>query len=42
MKLSQLWIKVSTRKLMDYMNHKDPEAFITVYTVSDLRYRPKV
>ena len=30
------------QKLMDYMNHKDPEAFITVYTVSDLRYRPKV
>ncbi len=30
------------QKLMDYINHKDPEAFITVYTVSDMRYRPKM
>ena len=30
------------QKLMDYINHKDPEAFVTVYTVSDLRYRPKL
>jgi len=27
---------------MDYINHEDPDAFITVYTVSDMRYRPKV
>lgn len=30
------------QKLMDYINHEDPGAFITVYTVSDMRYRPKV
>ena len=30
------------QKLMNYINREDPEAFITVYTVSDMRYRPKV
>ena len=30
------------QKLMNYMNQEDPRAFITVYTVSDIRYRPKV
>lgn len=30
------------QKLMNYMNQEDPQAFITVYTVSDIRYRPKV
>lgn len=34
--------KSEYQKLMDYMNHQDPEAFITVYTVSDMRYQPKV
>lgn len=29
------------QKLMKYINQKDPEAFITVYTVSDMRYLPK-
>lgn len=29
------------QKLMKYINHEDPEAFITVYTVSDMRYLPK-
>ena len=29
------------RKLMNYVSKKDPEAFVTVYTVSDMRYRPK-
>lgn len=29
------------QKLMDYMNREDPRAFITVYTVSDMRYQPK-
>lgn len=29
------------QKLMDYMNREDPKAFITVYTVSDMRYQPK-
>ena len=29
------------QKLMDYINREDPEAFITVYTVSEMRYRPK-
>ena len=30
------------QKLMNYIIKKDPEAFVTVYTVSDMRYRPKV
>lgn len=29
------------QKLMNYMNREDPNAFITVYTVSDMRYQPK-
>ena len=29
------------QKLMHYMNHEDPKAFITVYYVSDIRYQPK-
>ena len=29
------------QKLMNYITKKDPEAFVTVYTVSDMRYRPK-
>lgn len=29
------------QKLMSYMNREDPKAFITVYTVSDMRYQPK-
>ena len=29
------------QKLMNFMNREDPQAFITVYTVSDMRYRPK-
>ena len=27
--------------LMNFMNREDPQAFITVYTVSDMRYQPK-
>ena len=34
--------KSEYQKLMNYINHEDPEAFITVYTVIDMRYRPKV
>lgn len=34
--------KAEYQKLMNYINHEDPEAFITVYTVTDMRYRPKV
>ena len=34
--------KAEYQKLMSYMNREDPQAFITVYTVSDMRYRPKV
>lgn len=34
--------KSEYQKLMNYINHEDPEAFITVYTVTDMRYRPKV
>ena len=30
------------QKLMTYLNREDPEAFVTVYTVADMRYRPKV
>ena len=29
------------QKLMDFMNREDPKAFITVYTVSNMRYQPK-
>ena len=29
------------QKLMKYINQEDPEAFITVYTASDMRYLPK-
>ncbi len=29
------------QKLIKYINQEDPEAFITVYTVSDMRYLPK-
>lgn len=34
--------KSEYQKLMNYIIHKDPEAFVTVYTVADMRYRPKV
>ena len=30
------------QKLMDYISREDPHAFITVYTVSDIRYQPKM
>ena len=33
--------KAEYQKLMSYMNREDPQAIITVYTVSDMRYRPK-
>ncbi len=33
--------KSEYQKLMNYIIKKDPEAFVTVYTVSDMRYRPK-
>ena len=33
--------KGENQKLMNYMNREDPKAFITVYTVSDMRYQPK-
>ena len=33
--------KSEYQKLMDFMNREDPQAFITVYTVSDIRYQPK-
>lgn len=33
--------KAEYQKLMGYMNREDPQAFITVYTVSDMRYQPK-
>ena len=34
--------KSEYQQLMNFINHTDPEAFITVYTVSDMRYRPKI
>lgn len=30
------------QKLMNYLNNLDPKAFITVYTVADMRYQQKV
>ena len=33
--------KLEYQKLMNYINREDPHAFITVYTVSDIRYQPK-
>lgn len=33
--------KAEYQKLMSYVNREDPQAFITVYTVSDMRYQPK-
>ena len=30
------------RKLMDFVRETDPKAFVTVYSVSDMRYQPKV
>jgi len=29
------------RRLMDYIHKVDPKAFVTVYSVSDMRYQPK-
>ena len=29
------------RQLMDYIRKVDPKAFVTVYSVSDMRYQPK-
>ena len=29
------------QKLMKFINHEDPKAFITVYNVSNMRYQPK-
>lgn len=34
--------KSEYQKLMNFINHEDPKAFVTVYTVSDMRYQPKV
>ena len=33
--------KSEYQKLMNYMNHEDQKAFITVYNVSDMHYQPK-
>ncbi len=34
--------KTEYQKLMNFISHEDPKAFVTVYNVSDLRYQPKV
>ena len=34
--------KSEYQKLMAYINHEDPKAFITVYNVSHMQYQPKV
>ena len=34
--------KSEYQKLMNFINREDSKAFITVYTVSDMRYQPKV
>jgi uncharacterized membrane-anchored protein YitT (DUF2179 family) len=33
--------KVEYQKLMNYIKQVDPDAFITVYNVSEIHYRPK-
>ena len=33
--------KQEYRRLMDYVRQVDPKAFVTVYSVSDMRYQPK-
>ena len=33
--------KTEYRLLMDYIRNTDPKAFVTVYSVSDMRYQPK-
>lgn len=33
--------KQEYQKLMRYMNNNDPDAFMTVYSVHDMRYKPK-
>lgn len=33
--------KQEYRQLMDYIRKMDPKAFVTVYSVSDMRYQPK-
>ena len=30
------------QKLMKYMKANDPDAFMTVYTVKEIQYKPKV
>ena len=30
------------QKLMAYMNETDPDAFMTIYTVKEIQYKPKV
>ena len=34
--------KQEYRRLMDYVKKTDPAAFVTVYSVSEIRYKPKV
>lgn len=34
--------KSEYQKLMTYIVHEDPDAFVTVYNVNDMRYRPKM
>ncbi len=34
--------KSEYQKLMNYIVHEDPDAFVTVYNVNDMRYRPKI
>ena len=34
--------KQEYKALMDYVRNIDPKAFVTVYSVSDMRYQPKV
>ena len=33
--------KSEYKQLMDYVREVDPKAFVTVYSVSDMRYQPK-
>ncbi len=41
MELITIVDKNEYRRLMDYIRKVDPKAFVTVYSVSDMRYQPK-
>ena len=42
MKMVTIVAKHEYKQLMDYIRKVDPKAFVTVYSVSDMRYQPKI